>query len=87
MIDPVTFTFAEQDHVLALLRSCEQAVSQRRERMILIKRWARPPRNWSRAMIMPGVWGSIVGSTKPGHYMVDVKVVDVVRALERVMRV
>jgi hypothetical protein len=87
-LDPESFTFEQQDHVLALLRACERTVSQGLTRMILVKRWRSVPRgNWDRKRIMPGVFGRIIGSTKPGHYLVDVHVADVVRALERVMRV
>ncbi len=86
-LDPEAFTFKMQDRVCALLKAAEAAASQGLERMILIKTWKRAPKNWDRALIMPGVYGRIVGSTEPGKYMVDVAIADVVAELERVMKV
>jgi hypothetical protein len=87
-IAPEQFTFELQDHVIDLLRACERSVAQGLERMVLVKRWRSAPRgNWDRKRILPGCYGRIIGSTAPGRYLVDVAVVDLVRALERVMHV
>ena len=87
MIPADEFTFELQDHVLGLLKACERASSQGLERMILVKMWKRAPKNWSHVLVMPGVRGRIVGSPEQGKYLVDVAVADVVKVLERIMRV
>ncbi len=72
--------------VIELLKACENAVRCGSDRVVVIKRWRRSPRNWDRARVLPGVFGKIIGSGKEG-YFVSVPVDGLVRALERVMGV
>ena len=77
-----------QDSVIALLKACEQSVSHGSDRVILVKKWKKPPRgNWGHKRILPGVYGRIIGSTSSCTYIVDVPVRDLIGALEKVMRV
>lgn len=86
-LTPEEFMFEKQDRVLALLKACEHAVKHGLSFVVLVKRCKRPPRNYDRVRILPGVIGRVVGSQKRGEYFVSAPVEALVRALERVMRV
>jgi hypothetical protein len=86
-LSPDEFTFEMQDRVVPLIRACESAVNCGLSRMVLVKKSKRGPRNYDRWRIAPGVFGRCIGSNAPGSWIVDVAVADVVRMLERVMRV
>jgi hypothetical protein len=86
-LPPEEFTFDVQDRVIALLKGAQHAVECGLERMVLVKTSKRGPRNYDRWRVAPGLYGRVVGSIDRGRWLVDVSVVDVVRWLEKTMRV
>ncbi len=86
-LTPEEFTFERQEKVMALLRGCENAVKHGISRMVIVKRSKRPPKNFDAWRVMPGVVGRVIGSRESGSWLVSVDVADIVKALEKVMRV
>lgn len=71
--------------VITLLTECRRVLEQGLTFIVLVKTYQRRPRSCDRVRVMPGVIGRIIGSQSRGQYIVSVKCVDLVAALERVM--
>lgn len=42
---------------------------------------SRPPSNWDRVRVWPGLHGRCIGETSPGRFLIDVHMLDVERSL------